>query len=78
MLTRKIPGVPMNIRKYRESAGLNKSELAKKMNVSLPTVSRWETGEVYPSASRIPELAAALDCSIDELYGRDPPSRDSA
>lgn len=68
----------MNIRKYREAAGLSKSDLARKMKVSLPTVCRWEKGEDYPAASRLPELAAALDCTIDELFGREPPCRDSA
>lgn len=78
MINRKIPGVTIHIRKYREAAGMNMSELARRMRVSLPTVFRWESGEAYPSASRIPELAAELGCSIDELYGRDPPGRDSA
>lgn len=77
-ITRKVPGVTMNIRECREAAGLNMAELARKMRVSGPTVFRWESGEVYPSASRIPELAAALDCSIDALFGREPPRRDSA
>lgn len=61
----------MNIRKYREAAGLSKSELARKMKVSLPTVCRWEKGEDYPAASRLPDLASALDCTIDDLYRRD-------
>lgn len=68
----------MNIRKYREKAGLNMSELARKMNVSLPTVCRWEKGEDLPTAARLPALASALDCTIDELFGLEPPSRDSA
>lgn len=58
----------MNIRKYREAAGLTKSDLAKKMRVSLPTVSRWEAGTDYPAAARLPALARALDCSIDDLF----------
>lgn len=68
----------MNIRKYREAAGLNKSELARKMNVSLPTVCRWEKGEDCPAAARILKLASVLDCTIDELFGREPPGRGSA
>lgn len=58
----------MNIRKYREAAGLSKSELAKKMRVSVPTVCRWESGEDYPAAARLPALASALDCAIDDLF----------
>ena len=66
----------MKIREYRETAGLTKTELAKKMGVSIPTVSRWERGEDYPAAVRLPALAAALDCTIDQLYGRQPPDEE--
>lgn len=68
----------LKIREYREAAGMNKTELAKKMGVSLPTISRWEMGEDNPLADRLPALADALDCTIDELYGREPSDRDSA
>ena len=68
----------MKIREDREAAGMNKTELAKKMGVSIPTISRWESGEDFPSAARLPALAAALDCTIDEFYGQTSPRRDSA
>lgn len=69
----------MEIRKYRELARLSKTELARKLGVSIPTVSRWENGEDFPAAARLPALATALDCTIDELYGRMPPGeKDSA
>lgn len=68
----------MEIRKYRELARLSKTELAKKLGVSIPTVSRWENGEDFPAAVRLPASATALDCTIDELYGRGSPGQDSA
>jgi len=61
----------LNIQKYCEATGLTKTELAKKLGVSMPTVSRWEKGEDFPAAVRLPALASTLDCSIDDLYGRD-------
>jgi len=57
---------------------MNKAELARKLGVSIPTVSRWENGEKFPSAARLPALALALDCTIDELYGREPLQRPGA
>lgn len=62
----------LNIRKYREAAGMTKSDLAKRMRVSVPTIIRWERGEDYPAAARLPELATVLDCSIDDLYALEP------
>lgn len=38
------------------------------MKVSQQAVGKWERGECYPSAAQLPELAAALHCTIDELY----------
>lgn len=67
----------LKIQAYREAAGMNKTELAKKMGVSIPTVSRWESGEDYPAGPRLPILAKTLGCTIDELFGRTPSGRDS-
>lgn len=63
----------MKIRKFREAAGMTMKELADKVGVSIATVSRWENGEDFPAAARFPLLADALDCTIDELFGRDSP-----
>ena len=68
----------MQIRKYRLAKELTMAELAKKLGVSVPTVSRWENGEDFPAAARLPALADALDCSIDELYDRVPSGQNSA
>lgn len=38
------------------------------VGVSQQSVAKWESGEAYPRASQLPELAKALSCSIDELY----------
>lgn len=61
----------MEIKKYRERAGISKTELAQIMDVDLTAVLRWETGEAMPRAAKIPKLADLLHCTIDELFGRD-------
>ncbi len=63
----------MEIRICREAAGLTASELARKVGVTLAAVSRWESGLDTPSAARLPKLAQALDCTIDQLFGLAPP-----
>lgn len=68
----------MQIRKYRLAKELTMAELAKQLGVSVPTVSRWENGEDFPAAARLPALADALGCSIDELYDRGPSGQNSA
>lgn len=59
------------IRLLREAAGLEQSALAKRLGVNRATVCKWERGTTQPESRRLPQLADALCCSIDALYGRD-------
>lgn len=63
----------MRIRELREHAGLTQDQIAAHMGVDQTAVHRWELGKAMPRAAKLPELAALLHCSIDQLYGRDPP-----
>lgn len=67
----------MEIRTCRELAGLTASELAQRIGVTRAAVSRWEAGLDAPSAARLPLLADVLGCTIDQLYGRQPPTEAS-
>ena len=59
------PGIPAwsgNALKVRRIlAGWKVDDLAKRLNVSKSTVSRWETGTHAPPAVQIEHLAALLD-----------------
>ncbi|MBS5149716.1 MAG: helix-turn-helix transcriptional regulator [Butyricicoccus pullicaecorum] len=35
------------------------------------TIAKWETGSAFPRAEKLPLIANALGCTIDELYGRE-------
>ena len=57
------------IRPMRVAAGLTQEELAKKLGYATNTViSMWEAGERNPPAEKIPDLAAALHCTINDLF----------
>ncbi len=64
----------MEIRICREAAGLTATELARKVGVTPAAVCRWESGLDVPSSARLPKLAQALGCSIDQLFGLAPPT----
>lgn len=59
-----LPG----IRARRKAAGLTIEALSLRMGVTRQTVFNWESGARLPSADKLPEIAAALGCSIDDLY----------
>ncbi len=61
----------MEIKKIRESRGMLQYELAARMGVKAASVSAWENDQSYPTAENLLKLAVILDCSVDELLGRD-------
>ncbi len=58
-----------NIRKLRRGGDLTQEQLAEKLGVSFQTVSRWETGVVYPDIELLPTMAELFGVTVDELMG---------
>ena len=54
--------------KLRRKQGLSQAQLAEKLNITQGAVSQWEMGLSKPKSEILPELAKALDCTIDELF----------
>ena len=55
------------IKELREKHHLTQAELAKKLNVSDKTISKWETAKGYPDISLLEPLANVFGVSIIEL-----------
>lgn len=61
----------MNIRELRVGKNMTQTELAKCVGVGQTAVANWESGVAKPKTNMLPALAAALGCTIDELYGKE-------
>ncbi|MBR4691510.1 MAG: helix-turn-helix transcriptional regulator [Oscillospiraceae bacterium] len=59
-----------NIREKRKALGLTQEELGEALGMAPQTVSKWERDESLPDAALLPQLADALGCSLDRLFGR--------
>lgn len=57
---------------------MTKTQLADRLGLDLSTVCKWESGVNKPTADGLLKLADLFHCTIDELYGREPPDRNSA
>ena len=51
----------------RERASLTQQELADILKIDRSAISKWETGEFLPRTEKLPAIAKALGCTIDEL-----------
>lgn len=59
-----------NLYYYRTKAQLTQQELADKVSVSRSLIARYEKGYDSPSLNTLIRLAAAFDCTVNDLvYG---------
>ena len=58
-----------NIAKYRKAKGLTQEELGAKLGVTNQAVSKWESEVSMPDVMLLPEIATALNITLDDLYG---------
>ena len=57
----------MRIREIRKERGMTQKELAQVVGVDQSAVAQWETGASGPHRNKLPKLAKALGCTVDEL-----------
>ena len=60
-----------NLKLIRKSRKISQEELAEKLGVSRQSLSKWETGENYPSMQNIMCLCTIFKCKINELVHED-------
>ncbi|MBR3644723.1 MAG: helix-turn-helix domain-containing protein [Parasporobacterium sp.] len=69
-----IPIVCRQIRRYREKAGLEQKNFARKIGITPNAVSNWENGRGRPDINLLPDICAALDITLYQLFAMDDPS----
>lgn len=58
----------LNLRPLRERAKLSITATSRALGVTHPAYIKWESGQGYPSADKLPAIAALFGCDIGELY----------
>ena len=64
------------IKELRLERGMTLEELAAEVGCTLQAVSCWERGQTLPTADRLPQLAKALGCTIDDLFREETAAQD--
>ena len=60
----------MRLKELRKKKDLSQLRLAKEMNTTQNTVSRYETGEREPGIDELVKMADYFNVSVDYLIGR--------
>jgi transcriptional regulator with XRE-family HTH domain len=60
----------MRIKEIREAKGMTAAELAKAVNTTPVSISRYETGKRKPDIFKAAEIAKVLNVTVDELIGK--------
>lgn len=64
------------IKKKREACGMTSTQLAQAVGVTPAAVTFWENGTNTPAGDKLPLLAAALGCTINDLFTEDKEGQD--
>ena len=54
--------------KLRENKNLTQTELAKVLDVSDKSISKWENGQAFPRIETFEKLAIALDTTVEDIF----------
>jgi len=65
----------VRLRKLRQERGLSQAQLARLSGIPKGTLLQWEYGLRTPLLDAAVKLADALEITLDELAGREPPRR---
>ncbi len=63
-----------NLRRMRKDRRMTGPELGEKLGIAQPTITGWERGTFEPRFHNLVALADVFGVSIDEFFGRKPPS----
>lgn len=61
---------PKRLRELRKGKKMTQRELAKLLNVSINTISCWETNKQEPNRETYAKIAEIFDVTVDFLFGR--------
>lgn len=59
--------ISQNLKQEIEQSGKSKTEIARAIGVSNPTVSQYLSGRIQPSLSTLSKLCTFLNCSADDI-----------
>lgn len=64
--------IKLRIRELREQHGISQEELAQRLGVEPPAVSKWDRNLTFPRMDKLVAMADIFGCTVDYILGREP------
>lgn len=64
--------VKLRVRELREQHGITQEELAQRLGVEPPAVSKWDRNLAFPRMDKLVAMADIFGCTVDYIIGREP------
>jgi transcriptional regulator with XRE-family HTH domain len=56
-----------NVKKLRLASGMTQAELATRLGITTPSITKWEKGMSNPDLHNVFRLSAIFDCPVSEI-----------
>ena len=60
-----------NVKRLRQAAGMTQADLAARLGLTTPSITKWEKGQSNPDLLNVFRLAEIFECSVNEIICQD-------
>lgn len=60
-----------NVKKLRQAAGMTQADLASRLGITTPSITKWEKGRSNPDLLNVFRMTEIFGCSVNDIICRD-------
>ncbi len=60
-----------NVKKLRQAAGMTQADLASRLGITTPSITKWEKGRSNPDLLNVFRMTEIFECSVNDIICRD-------
>lgn len=60
-----------NVKKLRQAAGMTQADLAFRLGITTPSITKWEKGRSNPDLLNVFRMTEIFECSVNDIICRD-------
>ena len=60
-----------NVKKLRQAAGMTQADLASRLGITTPSITKWEKGRSNPDLINVFRMTEIFECSVNDIICRD-------